>query len=203
MPNNKILTSANAALKVTNLAAAGGAGQTSGTQTLEGVPVGTADGSATGELAVKVMTVGSGGSGTLAQRVQGANTVTDVTTSDPVQIGGLNASSQVTAIITTAAGAVYTATSVAAAAALASKAYSGSNQTLAAANTARRGLLLFNNTDGNLFVKFGATATATTSFTIKLLPGSLYEMPQPIYTGIVDGIGTSGTAGSTLVTEIT
>ncbi len=60
MPNNKILTATNTAFKVTNLAAAGGSGQASGTQTLEGVPIGTPSDSATGELAVKVRIVAGG-----------------------------------------------------------------------------------------------------------------------------------------------
>lgn len=55
MPNNKILTAANAALAVTNLAASG----SGGTQTMEGVPIGTSDGTATGELVVKVKLVGT------------------------------------------------------------------------------------------------------------------------------------------------
>lgn len=59
MPNNKILTSGNAALTVTNLACS----PSPGTSTLEGVPIGTANGTATGELAVKVIDIGGGGSG--------------------------------------------------------------------------------------------------------------------------------------------
>lgn len=50
---NKILTAANAYLGVTNLA-----GAASPTQQLEGVPLGTSDGTATGELGLKVISVG-------------------------------------------------------------------------------------------------------------------------------------------------
>lgn len=55
MPQNKILTAANAALPVTNLTAMGGT-----TATMEGVPIGTPADSATGELAVKVRLVAGG-----------------------------------------------------------------------------------------------------------------------------------------------
>lgn len=54
---NSILTSANGPLGVTNLT-----GAFSPTTTLTYVPLGTSNGTATGELAVKVVVVGSGGS---------------------------------------------------------------------------------------------------------------------------------------------
>lgn len=55
---NKILTSINAALKAKFL---GASGQTIESDQLAGVPLGTKDGTATGELAAKVMVVGSAG----------------------------------------------------------------------------------------------------------------------------------------------
>lgn len=54
--SNKILTSANAYLAVTNIAGTAGA-----QQQLQGLPLGTADGTATGTVAVKVMGTGTGG----------------------------------------------------------------------------------------------------------------------------------------------
>lgn len=86
---NLILTSANAALEVTNCTV------NSSLQTFPGVPLGTGDGSATGPIAVKVMLVGTGGSS--------GGTVTAVpkqynTSSTPV-IGTTNAT-----VLTLAAG---------------------------------------------------------------------------------------------------
>lgn len=52
MHNNLILTSGNGPLIVTNLAVSPG-----GLNTLSGLPLGTSDGSATGEVAVKVFDV--------------------------------------------------------------------------------------------------------------------------------------------------
>lgn len=84
---------------------------------------------------------------------------------------------------------------------LANVAASVSNVTLRASNAARMGLTIFNDSTASVYVKFGATASAT-SFTVFLGPGAYYELPNPVYTGIVDGIWTSAT-GSARVTEMT
>lgn len=80
-----------------------------------------------------------------------------------------------------------------------------SSQTLAASNTSRRGLTVYNDTTGTnaLYVLMGSPA-ATTSFTVKLGPGGYWEMPtfdMAIYTGAVTGIWDSA-AGSARVTEL-
>lgn len=71
-----ILTSANAGLAVTNFVPVS-------TSTLEGLPLGTADGSATGELALKVITVGGSSS-----RASAPNAVAQL--SIPTTAGGTN-----------------------------------------------------------------------------------------------------------------
>lgn len=73
--------------------------------------------------------------------------------------------------------------------------------TLRAANSARLGLMVFNDSTATLFIKFGATASAT-SFTVKVAPDGYYEFPQPIYVGIVDGIWDAAN-GNARVTETT
>lgn len=80
-----------------------------------------------------------------------------------------------------------------------------SSQTLAASNTSRRGLTVYNDTTGTnaLYVLMGSPA-ATTSFTVKLGPGGYWEMPtfnMAIYTGAVTGIWDSA-AGNARVTEL-
>ncbi len=95
-------------------------------------------------------------------------------------------------------GAVTTST-------IASVAQNAASVTLHAANANRRGLIIWNNAQGNndnLFIKFGATAS-TTSFTIILIKGSGYEFMSPIYRGIVDGIWSNAGTGAALVTELT
>jgi hypothetical protein len=83
---------------------------------------------------------------------------------------------------------------------LANVSSSASSTTLAAANTARRGLVIVNDSTAVLYVKFGATASAT-SFTYQLGPGDTLEMEQPVYTGVVDGIWASAN-GAARVTEL-
>lgn len=78
---------------------------------------------------------------------------------------------------------------------------SASNVTLQAANTSRRGWACFNDSTQALYIKHGATAS-TSSFTVKVLPGGYYEMPQPLYTGIIDGIWDSAN-GAARVEELT
>jgi hypothetical protein len=77
---------------------------------------------------------------------------------------------------------------------------SASSVTLLAANTARLGATIVNDSTVTLYVKFGATAS-TTSYTVKLLAGAYYEVPFGYY-GIIDGISASAT-GVIRITEIT
>ena len=73
--------------------------------------------------------------------------------------------------------------------------------TLRASAATRRGLMIVNESAADLYVKFGATASLT-SYTVKMGPGSYYELPSPPYTGVVDGIW-SAASGTARVTELT
>jgi len=77
---------------------------------------------------------------------------------------------------------------------------SASNVTLAAENLSRAALLIFNDSTANLYIKFGETVTRT-SFTVKIGAGGYFEVPQPPYTGQIDGIW-SDANGRALVTEV-
>lgn len=83
---------------------------------------------------------------------------------------------------------------------LSNVASSDSNGTLLAANLDRRGATIVNDSTQILYVKFGATASAT-SYTYKLIAGATLEFPAPIYQGIVDGIWVAAN-GAARVTEI-
>lgn len=74
--------------------------------------------------------------------------------------------------------------------------------TLKAANVNRTGLLIWNAGGGVLYVKFGSSAS-TTDFTVQIAANQLYEIPAPVYTGIVTGIWAAGSSGSGKVTELT
>lgn len=78
---------------------------------------------------------------------------------------------------------------------------SASNVTLIAANVSRIGAIIYNDSSSALYVKFGATAS-TSSYTYKVSGGGTLEFPEPVYTGIVDGIWDTAT-GNARVTEIT
>lgn len=77
---------------------------------------------------------------------------------------------------------------------------SATNVTLLAANARRKGVIIFNDSTEVLYLKFGATAS-TTSFTYYIVPGAHWEMPKPIYPGIIDGIWASAN-GFARVTEL-
>lgn len=74
----------------------------------------------------------------------------------------------------------------------------GSSVTLFALNTSRRVATIYNDSGVTVYVKFGSTASAT-SFTVKLVDQAYYEVPNPVYTGIITALGASGTVR---VTEV-
>ncbi len=77
--------------------------------------------------------------------------------------------------------------------------------TLAAANVNRRALYIYNDSTALLRIKLGPAASST-DFTILLGaasasgPGGYYELPLPLYTGIVTGIWETA-VGSARITE--
>jgi hypothetical protein len=83
---------------------------------------------------------------------------------------------------------------------LSNVASSASSVSLLAANTARLGISIFNDSTASLFVKFGTTASSS-SFTVKMGPGDYYEDPFN-WTGAVDGIW-SAANGNARITEMT
>ncbi len=76
-----------------------------------------------------------------------------------------------------------------------------STTSILASTAGRRAAFFYNDSTSDLFLKLGATAS-TTSFTVKMPAYSYYEIPQPVYTGAVDGIWTTAT-GSVRITEMT
>jgi hypothetical protein len=102
------------------------------------------------------------------------------------------------ASLTTIAGAVTRVSS----ATLTNVASAATSTTIVAANANRRGLLILNDDANAVKIKYGATASAT-SYTVNIPGGGGYwEMPQPIYTGVIDGIWAADGGGSARVTEL-
>lgn len=81
-----------------------------------------------------------------------------------------------------------------------SVASSATNVTLLAANSARRGVSIYNDSTAILYLRCAATAT-TSNFTTKLFEDDYWEAPAG-YTGIIDGIWASAT-GNARITEFT
>jgi hypothetical protein len=84
---------------------------------------------------------------------------------------------------------------------VASVSASTSSASILASNSNRIGACFFNDSSYALFLKFGATASAT-SFTAKLEGGGFFTLPHPAYTGAIDGIW-DGATGAVRVTELT
>lgn len=79
---------------------------------------------------------------------------------------------------------------------------SATTVTLLAANANRRGAFIFNDaTNRLLLVKLGSGASVT-DFSVKMLPGSVFELPIPVYTGLVTGIWSGSGSGTAQVTEL-
>lgn len=71
--------------------------------------------------------------------------------------------------------------------------------TLLAAGAVGSGRMIVNDSAGILYVKFGAAASAT-DWTVKVAAGGYYELPQPLYGGLVTGVLDTGT-GTARVTS--
>jgi hypothetical protein len=76
---------------------------------------------------------------------------------------------------------------------------SASSVSLLAANNARKGATITNDSTAILYVKLGATASVT-SYTVKMQTDAYYEVPFG-YVGAIDGIWASAT-GNARITEI-
>lgn len=85
-----------------------------------------------------------------------------------------------------------------------STALSSGTQTLIAANSARKGLKIYNDTNRQLFVALGTTANTTTSFSFVMPTNTLYEMPERFVGVSVSFSIVQGTASDNiLVTSLT
>jgi hypothetical protein len=82
------------------------------------------------------------------------------------------------------------------------KASSNANQTALASNSSRKGAKFFNDSDTDVVLKFGTTAT-TTDFTIKINAGGYYNLETPIYRGRIDIISATTGTGNLRTTELT
>jgi hypothetical protein len=73
--------------------------------------------------------------------------------------------------------------------------------TLLAANANRRQAIIHNDSGAVIYFKYGTGCTVSL-FTARIAANSTYELPLPIYTGIITAIRTGGTSNVN-VTEVT
>lgn len=78
-------------------------------------------------------------------------------------------------------------------------AVSASAFTILAQNRRRNGVLIWNSTAVNCYVKFGSAASST-DYSFYLTPGQAYESGGFVYTGVITGRLASST-GTMFVTE--
>jgi hypothetical protein len=71
--------------------------------------------------------------------------------------------------------------------------------TISASNASRKGLTIFSEGAGLLYVTLGTSTTTTSLYTARLSAGDYYEIPFG-YTGLVGGL--FATAGTARVTEV-
>lgn len=77
---------------------------------------------------------------------------------------------------------------------------SGSSVTLLAANRGRKGAAVFNDSTAILYLKFGAAAASSSSYTVQVAASGYYEVPF-WYVGEIRGIWASAN-GNARVTEV-
>jgi len=92
--------------------------------------------------------------------------------------------------------------SVADVATLSNLASATASATALAANANRIGATFYNDDANGVYLKFGATASAT-SYTILMASGTYYELPAPVYRGVIDALWVADGAGSLRITELT
>jgi len=83
---------------------------------------------------------------------------------------------------------------------IAASAQAGGVQLLAA-NQARLGMYVFNDSTAALYLAYAQTATAS-AYTVQISPGGFFEMPpNPVYIGVIFGIWAAAN-GSARITEV-
>jgi hypothetical protein len=70
-----------------------------------------------------------------------------------------------------------------------------------ASNTSRRGVMLNNTDEYDCYVKYGTAATSV-SFAVKIPAGSYWEMPAPIYTGVIEAVWAGDGSGRLVGVEL-
>lgn len=109
--------------------------------------------------------------------------------------------SRVTMVDSTGAAVALASTTAPATGATTSVASSATTVTILAANTARRGATVYNDSTQVLYLLLGAGTASSSVYTVQLAAGAYYEVPFG-FTGVLTGLWASAN-GNARVTQIT
>lgn len=120
-----------------------------------------------------------------------------------IMVGTADGSNNVSPLYSDSNGALLVSSyaSVAGNASISNPAPGTSSFTLVAASPVRKGLIVVNDTDVNLFVSYYSTASSV-FYTVRIESGGQWNMPAPIFTGEIFGASASTPTGNVLVTEL-
>lgn len=150
---------------------------------------------------VDVLTLPSLPAGTNAIGKLAANSGVDIGDVDVTSLPALPAGSNNIGDVDIASSVVLTTKLASATATLTNVNDTNVSTTLLASNSSRLGATIHNDSTAILYVKFGTTAS-TTSYTVKMVADSYYEVPYG-YTGRIDGVWASDASGAARITEMT
>lgn len=140
------------------------------------------------------------GASTSALQTAGNATLTAISGQLPATLGQTVMAGSLSVTIASNQTPISVIATISSTATLTSVSLTTSSQVLLAANTNRRGFMIYNDSLNMLFVAFAATAS-TTAFSTKIQAGGAYE-PGIDYTGIISGIASTA-SGAARITEFT
>lgn len=140
------------------------------------------------------------GAATSALQTAGNSSLSSIDGKLPITLGQKTSANSFAVVISSDQSPIAVTNSLSSAAALTSVNNAITSTQLLAANTARRGFILYNDSLAIVFIAFAATAS-TTAFSVKIQPGSEYE-PGIDYTGVISSIA-SAAVGAMRITEFT
>lgn len=139
------------------------------------------------------------GASTSALQTTGNTSLASIDTKFPAQ-GQATMAASVPVVIASNQTAIPVTVNVSTTAALSSVSNAITSNVILAANSSRKGFIVYNDSLAIVFLAFASTAS-TTAFSTKIQPGAEYE-PGEDYTGVISGIA-SAALGACRVTEFT
>lgn len=140
------------------------------------------------------------GAATSALQTSGNATLTAIAGQLPTTLGQKTSANSFSIVVASDQSPIPVTASLSSTAVITSVNNSITTGVLLASNTARRGFIVYNDSQAIAFIAFAATAS-TTAFSVKLQPGAEYE-PGIDYTGVISAIS-SVAVGACRITEFT